>query len=641
MKKLYLFLLICLTSCARMGTPDGGWFDDTPPRVVGSSPSDRGTDVTSRRITINFNEYIKIEDAQNKVIVSPPQLEMPEIKATGKRIVIDLQDSLKANTTYTIDFSDAISDNNEGNPMGNYAFTFSTGKQIDTLQVSGYVLNAENLEPIKGMLVGLYLDSTCVDTTFHKLPMMRVSRTNGSGRFTIKGVAPGNYRVFALKDADGDFVYGQKSEDIAFSHEVVTPSSKLDTRQDTIWMDSLRISRINRVEYTHFLPDEVTLLSFQVPQTDRYLVKTERKEPEKLGFFFSYGSDSLPRLRGLNFEADNAFFVEPSTKLDTIYYWLRDTALVNQDTLRMEATYMMTDSTGLLVEKVDTIEALAKIPYAKRLKEKQKEFEKWQKEQEKKKKRNEPYDSIMPIEFLRPKLSTNGQLNPNQNVFIEMPVPLDSCHAEGVHLYSMIDSLWYNAPLLFEQINPRLYVVKAEWRPDIEYSLEIDSASFQTIFGEVNKPIKQGIKVRSEDEFSTLMVNITNMPDSGNVIIQMMDNGDKVVRETTVQDGTAEFYYVTPKKYYLRAIIDWNKNGIWDTGDYDADRQPEPVYYFHEEIECKAKWDVTRNWALNSRPLFRQKPVAITKQKPDQEKQLRDRNAQRAASKGIPYVPKD
>ena len=633
--------LLIVSSCARMGSPDGGWYDDTPPKVVSSSPSDMGTNVKSKRVTINFNEYIKIEDAQNKVIVSPPQLEAPEIKATGKRIVIDLVDTLKDNTTYTIDFSDAITDNNEGNPMGNYAFTFSTGSEIDTMQVSGYVLNAENLEPVKGILVGLYDDSLCVDTTFHKTPMMRVSRTNGSGRFTIKGVGPGNYRVFALKDADGDFVYGQKSEDIAFSHDCISPSAFMDTRQDTVWMDSLRISNINRVGYTHFMPDDVTLLSFQVPQTDRYLLKTERKEPEKIGLFFSYGSDSLPRLRGLNFDADSAFCIEASEKRDTVYYWLRDTTLINQDTLRFEATYLSTDSTGLLAEKTDTIEALPKVLYAKRMKDKQKAFEKWQKEQEKKKKHDEPYDSIMPIEPLRVRLTPSGQLNPNQNVYLEMPTPLDSCHHEAVHLYSLIDSVWYNTPLLFQQEGPRSYVVKAEWQPGVEYSLEIDSAAFRSIYGLVSNPIKQGLKVRTTDQFSTLMVNIVNMPDSGNVVVQMLDGGDKVVREEIAQDGTVEFFYVTPKKYYLRAYVDWNKNGKWDTGDYDADLQPEPVYYYHEEVECKAKWDVSRSWNFTARPRFRQKPAAITKQKPDQEKQLRNRNAQRAADKGVPYVPKE
>ena len=206
-----LLVVLCIwivAGCARMGSPDGGWYDDTPPRVVSSSPADKGVDVRTRKVSINFNEFIKIEDAQNKVIVSPPQLEQAEIKASGKRIIVELKDSLKDNTTYTIDFSDAITDNNEGNPMGSYTFSFSTGDHIDTLEVSGYCLNAENLEPIKGMLVGLYLADSLLTADslnlqlFHTTPMMRVSRTNGSGKFTIKGVAPGAYCVFALNDAD-------------------------------------------------------------------------------------------------------------------------------------------------------------------------------------------------------------------------------------------------------------------------------------------------------------------------------------------------------------------------------------------------------------------------------------------------------
>ena len=167
------FSSLIFTSCARMGSPDGGWYDDTPPYVVSSSPADGGVNVTGKKVTINFNEFIKIENAQEKVIVSPPQLEQAEIKAQGKRIIVELKDSLKENTTYTVDFSDAITDNNEGNPMGNYTFSFSTGDHIDTLEVSGYVLNAEDLEPVKGMLVGLY-PYDAPDSAFHKEAMMRV-----------------------------------------------------------------------------------------------------------------------------------------------------------------------------------------------------------------------------------------------------------------------------------------------------------------------------------------------------------------------------------------------------------------------------------------------------------------------------------
>ena len=322
-----------------MGNPDGGWYDDTPPYVVGTSPADRSTNIKAKKIAIYFNEFVKLQDAQSKVIISPPQLEQPDIKEGGHRILVELKDTLKENTTYTIDFGDAIVDNNENNPMGNYAYSFSTGDVIDTMQVSGYVLDAENLEPVKDILVGLYDDLS--DTIFRQKPMARVSRTDGSGHFTIKGAAERNYRAYALKDADGDFVYNQKNEMVAFDHKTFVPSWKPDTRQDTIWRDSLHIDNILRVPYTHFLPDDITLLAFTLPQTDRYLLKTERQDPEKFAFYFSYGNDSLPVIRGLNFVSDSAFILEASQKQDTLVYWLRDTALINQDTLRMEVQYLM------------------------------------------------------------------------------------------------------------------------------------------------------------------------------------------------------------------------------------------------------------------------------------------------------------
>ena len=224
----YLLALLLLVSCAKMGQPDGGWFDETPPKVVGATPGDGATKVNQKKINIYFDEFIKLDNPSEKVVVSPPQLEVPEIKGGGKRISISLVDSLKPNTTYTIDFSDAISDNNEGNPMGNYTYSVSTGEVIDTMEVSGCVLESENLEPIKGILVGLYADHA--DSAFRTKPMLRVSRTDSRGRFVIKGVAPGSYRIYALQDMDGNYMFNQKSEKIAFSHDIIVPSSKPDVR---------------------------------------------------------------------------------------------------------------------------------------------------------------------------------------------------------------------------------------------------------------------------------------------------------------------------------------------------------------------------------------------------------------------------
>ena len=159
MQWLLFAVLAMVCSCAKMGQPDGGWYDETPPAIVRTSPADQGVNIKAKKINIYFNEYIQVDNPTEKVVISPPQIEQAEIKPSGKKIEVELKDSLKPNTTYTIDFSDAISDNNENNPLGNYTFTFSTGDHIDTMQVAGYVLNAENLEPIKGILVGLFKDN--------------------------------------------------------------------------------------------------------------------------------------------------------------------------------------------------------------------------------------------------------------------------------------------------------------------------------------------------------------------------------------------------------------------------------------------------------------------------------------------------
>ena len=638
----FIFLCILLSSsifssCANMGSPDGGWYDDDPPKVVRCEPAEQSVNVTQKKITIWFDEFIKLEDATNKVIISPPQLETPEIKAAGKKVIVELEDSLKPNTTYTIDFSDAISDNNEGNPLGSYAFTFSTGERIDTFEMAGYVLDASNLEPIKGIMVGLYDD--LADSAFKTKPMLRVSRTDSRGHFVVKGVAPGKYRAYALQDMDNDFHFTQRGEMLAFSHDTFEPSSKPDTRTDTIWRDSLHIDALRQVPYTHFLPDDITLLAFTHIQTDRYLLKTERKDPEKFTMYFSYGNPELPVIKGMNFQSDSAFVIETNEKQDTIHYWLRDTMLVNQDTLRMEVSYMMTDTLGNLVSQTDTLDVLAKTPYEKRQKELAKEIEKWQKEQKKKKDREEPYDSVYPAKPLKPNIVIPQGMTPDQKITVEMPTPLTTCDTSAVHLYLKIDTLWYDAGCQMTPVEGtiRRFEINAEWKPDMEYSLEIDSAAFLDIYGLVSDKYKQGIKIKSLDELGTLTLNLSGIPDTLSLRVQLLDSSGKVVKEVLAQKNVAFFNYVAPGKYYVSALADANGNGLWDTGDYDNDQQPEDVYFYSREIECKEKWDISQSWNITGSPRYLQKPQAITKQKPDAEKKLKNRNADRAKKLGIPY----
>lgn len=634
-----LFVLLLFQSCARVGNPDGGWFDETPPRVIGAEPADGATNVNKKKIYINFDEFIKIDNPTENVVVSPPQLEAPEIKGEGKRIAIQLADSLRPNTTYTIDFSNAISDNNEGNPLGDYAYTFSTGDHIDTLQVSGYVLGAEDLEPVKGILVGLYNDLS--DSAFQKKPMMRVSRTDSRGHFTIKGIAPGKYRVYALQDADGNYRFSQKSEMIAFNSDLIEPSFKPDTRQDTIWTDSLHIASVNVESYTHFLPDNICLRAFIEKLTNRYLLKSDRTQANHFSLFYSYGDSVLPKIKGLNFNSDKAFLIEASEHRDTLVYWLCDTALVNQDTLKMQITHNITDTAGVLREQVDTLQLIAKTSYAKRLKDAGKKLRDWQKEQEKKKKKGASYDSIMPREELKLAITPSGEMDPDQNVTIQAEVPLMPVDTAHVHLFSHSekDSLWYAERYEFERVDNRTYRLKAEWKPAMEYSLEADSMAFASIYGDVAGKTKRGLKVRSNDAYASLLMTIEGMQGK-HIIAQLLDNPGKMVKEVYTDNGQAEFYYLRAGKYYMRVIVDANNNHRWDTGDYSKGMEPEEVYYDPELIECREKWDMTLAWNPTGSPLWQQKPGAITKQKADKQKTIQHRNLDRAKKLGLQYIPK-
>ncbi|MCM1078195.1 MAG: Ig-like domain-containing protein [Bacteroidales bacterium] len=631
---------ILLHSCARMGAPDGGWYDEVPPRVVATMPQERATGVTQKRLAIYFNEFIQLDNATENIVICPPQIEQPDIKTTGKSIRINLRDSLKANTTYTIDFSDAIKDNNENNPMGNYTFVFSTGDRIDTLAVSGYVVNAEDLEPVKGQLVGLY--SNLEDSAFTTEPMLRTGRTDADGHFVIRGVAPGKYRIYALGDSDGNFMLSQRGEPLAFSHEIIVPSCKDDIRQDTIWKDSLHIADIRRVPYVRYVPDDICLRSFTQTPTARYLIKAERKEPNRFTVYFSTPSDTLPELTALNFNDKEAYVIETTEQRDTITYWLRDTALVNQDTLRVAMRYMMTDSLGTLVSQTDTIDFLAKVPYEKRMKFLKEDVEKWEKALEKAQKKNREFTERDPrLVALEPKYIGGGnRMSPDKSITVEFPTPIDTIFHDKVRLYTMTDTMRTDEPLEISSagLPPRTYAIRGEWRPATDYILEIDSAAFRDIYGKVSDPKKFSVKIAGDDEFSSLFVNVEGVRDSlCQVIVQLLDRSGKQVAESIAKDNTAEFYYLLPGTYYMRCILDRNRNGKWDTGDYSLDLQPEEVYYNPKSVECKAKWDLTTTFSIGSLPFFRQKPAEMRKQKREKKQTIRYRNAQRAAELGLKY----
>lgn len=637
---LCLLALLLTAACASIGSPDGGRFDETPPRVVGSSPADGAVNVSKRKVQILFDEYVKLEKASEKVIISPPQIEPANVRADGKRVKVDLYDSLRANTTYTIDFSDAIEDNNEGNPMGRYTYSFSTGPVIDTMEVSGRVLNAADLEPIKGIMVGLYpADSTWADSLFRTTPFQRVSRTNGEGRFTIKGVKDGRYRVLALEDKDGDFLFSQKNERVAFDTTVYATGHYPDVRMDTVWRDSVWYDSIRVVPYTHYTPDDVVLLAFLEDGQERHLLKTVYPDPYSFTLYFTAPSDSMPLVKGLNFD-ESCLVADASLHNDTVTYWVTDTALLHrQDTLSLALTYLETDTLGQLVPTTDTLDLSPKTTYAKIAAERERQVEAWQKDRERRQKKSKkplpyeenPYERV----WLEGGFKPSGGLDPNQNVRYQAKEPIQSLDSTRLHFYVQQDTNWLPAPYLFLPIerSTNSYMLYAEWEPGRKYRFVMDTAAVRSVLGHESKYVKQEFHVRALEEYGSIFIHVVS-PDTG-VVVQLLSKSDKVVAQQRAdKEGNADFFYMKPGDYYVRCYVDANGNGQWDTGDYDAGLQPERVYYFGKPLPLKAQWDLRQDWDIHAVDITRQKPMAITKQKPDKQKTVKNRNAERDRQNG-------
>ena len=604
-----------LYSCASIGRPEGGAIDETPPRFVGSTPLPGALNNSRKKITIEFDEFIKLDKPGEKIVISPPQVQQPEIKSNGKKIVITLKDTLKPNTTYSIDFSDAVQDNNEGNPLPDFGFTFSTGSVIDSMAVSGTVLNAFNLEPVKGMLVGMH--SNLADSAFTTLPFERVGRTDSRGRFTIRGVAPGEYRIYGLQDADQNFYYSQPTEVIAFEDSLIIPSMDQRMRFDTLWKDSLTIDTIMEKMYTHYSPDDVILRCFKELALSQRLIKSERPEPRKFSFYFSAPADSLPLLKGLNFDETDAFIVEkPTGRIDTLQYWIRDSLVYQMDTLKMSLTYLYTDTLNQLVPRTDTLKLVSKLRPKS-----EKELEKAKKKAEK-----EGKEYVEPTVFLPVDVYAPGTMDIYDYISLTFTEPLASVADSTIHLKQKIDSLWRDVPFDFipDSLNLMRYNVYADWEPGESYTFEVDSTAFQGIYGLFTDKVKKEFKVKKPEEYGQIFFDVSGADSLA--FVDLLDAQDKVVRTVPVVNGRADFYFLNPGKYSARLINDRNGNGVWDTGKYEDKRQPEEVYYYYQVLELKANFDLTQSWNIHDRPLDQQKPGELKKQKPDEDKKKKNQN---------------
>ncbi|MGN0235153.1 MAG: Ig-like domain-containing domain [Paludibacteraceae bacterium] len=645
---VFLFLLF-FSSCANRGIgPQGGPKDTVPPRIVKEQPLNQSVNFHGKKIEITFNEYLQLDNIQQHLLVSPPQQVSPVVKAVGKKVTVEMQEALIDSTTYTLDFGSAICDYTEKNPVRGYVFAFSTGERIDSMEVYGRVANAEDLNPVSGLMVGL--QANLHDSAFSTLPFTRVARSDSLGEFGIQNLRNGVYRLYALQDQSRDFVY-QPGEGLAFADSLVIPEYETEIVFDTIWKEveptrdagvlpadeaqaledttlhthavlpelsagetpaspvtaqsSMQIDTILTIRNTYVGPADLQLWFFKENKQRHYFQRAYRDEPHLIKLQFSAPQDSLPVLRALPPSAmdstrSDSLWTDPwaytllqaNPTRDTIVYWLTDSIAIRQDTIYLEMSYLKSDSVYNLVPQTDTVSAIYRAP---RMTQKAKEAQE-------KKARERKLDL---------KSNAKDKFEVYDTLCVIAAFPIDSIYADSIHLYEKQDTVLTPKPFTLLRKDVMSYQIVAPLQQGKQYELRLDSAAVRDIYGVANDKKKFTLKLKTAEDYSTLLIRLPDY--DPRIRLQLLNEKDQPVRELPAREEGTKFEYLTPKTYYLRLYFDLNGDGKWTTGDWATKRQPEPVYYFPAKLTLRANWDFEERFDYLARPQLEAKPRELRK----------------------------
>lgn len=606
----YFIKLACIASilalglgifgCANRGAgPQGGPKDMLPPVVVGCTPQNGATLVTQNVFVIEFDELVNVDNVAQNVTISPPQQVMPSIKSTGKKIRIVFEDSLKANTTYTIEFNKAIVDNNEKNPLNSFTYVFSTGDHIDSLEIGGKVIDAATLVAMKELTVGIYSDHS--DSAFLKKPFDRIAKTNEKGEFTVKNVSPGSYRVYALKDLTNTNFYLPTGPDIAFLDSIVIPEMHLHGTTDTLWKtpEKLAYDSVIVNAFPETYPKNLLLKSFiEVPECRQLLKKPIRHHAKLFQLSFACPIDTLPSIQLLNdsLASNNWYRMEPIVRRDSLLYWITDSTLYKKDTLEIAINYLRADSALQLIPARDTLKLV---------------------EAYNKNKKKAATTTLLntPLTFTH---NVSNKLEVYDTLQLAFNEPVEQFYKDSIGLFMVKDTL--EIPIPFQVLlDDSICAVKAylPFKKEFgkKYQLRVDSAAFVSIYGNANLHFNKPIDVKRLEDYSNLYIKFPVVPE--HAIVELLDSKEQVVKRSRIVKREAAFEDLSPNRYALRMIIDANNNDKWDTGVLLEHKQPEEVYYFPKTLNLRANWDVEETWDITATPIEAQRPkdLASTKNK--------------------------
>jgi len=542
----YLFLVpvtLLLFSCATQQAPGGGPKDTIPPKIIHALPEGYHTNFNSKNIAITFDEYFQVKNINEQLVISPPLKSIPEIKIKNKTLFIHFEDTLRENKTYTFNFGNAISDATENNVFENFQYVFSTGAVVDTEIISGKVLNSFNLEPVKGVLVMLY------ESQKDSLPYLEkpsyFSKTKENGTFTIRNIARGSYKLFALKEANNNYLFDSRDESIAFSDTVISTES-----------DSLIVKLFNEA----------------LPQR---LIRSYPEEPGKVVLIFQQPVESF-EYRLISSDP-GIFATEYSSSRDTISIWYKNTST---DTVSLHIT-------NPFLIKGDTL-TLRLISLTRML--------------ESKTQRSRGEFKLNVSTNLSP------AFNLNDSIWISFSHPIAKAETEKIVLYED-SSIKLNYSWQITDSLKRKMMLTPQWKENKNYRLEIPPGVFTDTFGLKNDTININFHTRQLNEYGVLKINIKTPSDIPQLILQLMDEKENVFRQSVLQkDTTLNYEYLNPGMYRLKIIVDENQNGKWDTGNYMKNIQPEKVFYNPTKVNVRANWDIETDWIIPNTMFKTRKP---------------------------------
>ena len=559
-------------SCAKISAPTGGPKDLDPPVILKSLPANSTVMFTGKEFTVTFDEYVVLDRITEKFMVSPPLATKPEIKLKGKSLIVTWEDELADSTTYTFYFQDAIRDNNENNPIPNYQYVFSTGPVLDSLSLTGNVFNAADLEVVEDVTVMMY--SNLSDTAPRKVLPAYISRPDPSGGFTINNIRPGSYRLFALKDMNGNSLYDLDDEIFAFGDSIIsiTPEEYFGLVPDTVSYKPANATETTKPD--KFVYGLHRIYAFQPKPIKQYLIFTERKSAWSIGFGLASPSDSGQVSVEMAGADSSSWFIEHNAARDTFMLWITDPEVYGLDIVEAMLTYPFTDSTGTIIPRIDTVSFRYLKPPV-------------------------PRGGPGKVPGLSINTNVSGKIRPGTVPFFRSATPLAEPDTSLITLTRTVDSLQVEVPYEFvrDSASSRRFTMKAGLDPGAFYSLLFNKGAFRDIYGLANDSIMYRIQVATPEDYGSLSVTLTGY--EGDVIVQLVAEKDRLIQEQYVRSpGLVSFPLLDKGRYRLKAIYDLDGNRVWTTGDYNAGRQPEAVTYYSSELEVKINWSLEQDWDI-------------------------------------------